>query len=409
MSRQRLVLVLNSGSSSIKYRLFDMHNETVLASGLLEQLGSNDSRCQHGWRDDHGDWQQHDQARPIQDHRDGLALIEQNLASSGLLRDSGGLYAVGHRVVHGGEAFTCPTRIDASVIDGIRATIPLAPLHNPANLLGIELSIARLSGVPQVAVFDTAFHHSLPPHAYRYALPQALYQQQRIRRYGFHGSSHSYVSRQAATMLGRPLQQLKLISLHLGNGASAAAVQAGRSIDTSMGMTPLEGLVMGTRSGDLDPAIVFHLNRQGYPLEQIEDWLNHHSGLEGIAADSDMRRIIARAQQGDTDAELALELFCYRIKKYIGAYSAALGGLDAIIFTGGIGEHAAEVRRRVCSNMEVLGIVLDPQRNHRASGVSSALQARASRVAVLLIATNEELEIAAQTVATITRAEPETR
>ena len=414
-SAQRLVLVLNAGSSSIKYQLFDMPQTAgtlpesgshsgprTLAKGLLDRVGQADARLNYQRRLADGSWVDGLIAESAANHAAGLALVARALGECPALADGQALYAVGHRVVHGGERFQAPTRITAEVVAGIRATIPLAPLHNPANLLGIEVSLEHLADIPQVAVFDTAFHHSLPPHAYRYALPERLYLEHGVRRYGFHGTSHAYVARQAAAMLGRPLSALKLVTLHLGNGASVTAIDGGRSIDTSMGMTPLEGLVMGTRSGDLDPAIVLYLAREiGMDLDAVDVLLNKESGLAGIAGSGDMREILARKAAGDIDAALAFELFCYRIRKYIGAYIAVLGRVDAIVFTGGIGEHASEVRERVCSGLEGLGLRLDEGRNVSNERGGYAIQQTSAAVALLVIPTNEELEIALQTVAAV--------
>jgi acetate kinase len=322
-----------------------------------------------------------------------------------LLGDGAGLLGIGHRVVHGGEAFREPALIDGEVVEAIRGLIPLAPLHNPSNLLGIEVARERFPGVPQVAVFDTAFHQTLPPRAYRYALPHELYETHQVRRYGFHGSSHAYVAKEAARHLGLPIEEADLIILHLGNGASAAAVQGGMSIDTSLGMTPLEGLVMGTRCGDLDPSIPFYLMRRtGRKPEEVESLLNKESGLKGICGASDMREILAAAAQGNERAGLAVEMFCYRIKKYIGAYHAVMGRLGALVFTGGIGENAAPIRQRVCEGLEHLGIAIDRVKNETAQGPIAELQQEGSLVTVLVVRTNEELEIAQQTISTIEKA-----
>jgi acetate kinase len=367
------VLVLNCGSSSIKYRLFD--GEQPVAQGIVERIGQD------------GD---------VPDHRVGLAQVMEALGSS---MSDGGLDAIGHRVVHGGEAFVEPALIDADVIERIRAQIPLAPLHNPANLLGIEVAVELEPDLPQVAVFDTAFHRTLPPHAYRYAIPEAMYTEHGVRRYGFHGTSHAHVAHLAAEHLGRPLPELNLITLHLGNGASATAIEEGRSIDTSMGLSPLEGLVMGSRSGDIDPAIVFHLERSaGMSHDEIESMLNRRSGLLGLCGDMDLREVGRRATEGDERARLALDVYGYRIKKYVGAYTAVLGRVDAIVFTGGVGENQPDIRRRAVEGLERLGIDLDDERNIRADPDSgpSDIHSPASAVSLLVIATNEELEIARQ-------------
>ncbi|MGI9343375.1 MAG: acetate/propionate family kinase, partial [Gammaproteobacteria bacterium] len=345
------VLVLNAGSSSIKYELFDMAKREVLAAGLMERIGEPQARLKHRHRKA-GAMQESLREGAVADHREGFAWIGEALRNSGVVSGPEDLSGVGHRVVHGGDAFQAAALIDARVVARIREQIPLAPLHNPANLVGIEVAMAGIPDVPQVAVFDTAFHHSMPPHAYRYALPDELYGAHRVRRYGFHGTSHAFVAKQAALYLGQPLDTLNLISLHLGNGASAAAIENGRSIDTSMGMTPLEGLVMGTRCGDLDPAIVFFLAREtGLDNDALESLLNRDSGLKGICGVNDMREVLRRVEDGDERAELAIDIYAYRIKKYIGAYCAALGRIDAIVFTAGIGENSPDIRSRACSGL----------------------------------------------------------
>ena len=303
--------------------------------------------------------------------------------------------AVGHRVVHGGEAFSAPTIIDDDVLDTLRSLVPLAPLHNPANITGIEAARRLWPGVPQVAVFDTAFHRTLPVHAYRYAVPAEWYERHGVRRYGFHGTSHAYVAGRAAEVLGSEV--FDGIVAHLGNGASITAIAGGRSVDTSMGLSPLEGLVMGTRSGDVDPTVVTHVAAAtGRPIEDVFDDLNRTSGLRGLCGASDMREITARAASGDVTARLAIDVFAYRIKKYVGAYLAVLGGrCDALVFTGGIGQHSPVVRAAVCDGLEGLGIVLDPERNERGDEV--VVSADQSPIAVLVIATDEEREIARET------------
>ncbi|MGD2036961.1 MAG: acetate kinase [Desulfobacterales bacterium] len=398
------ILVINSGSSSIKYRLFDMTARTVLASGVLEQIGEAESRLTHHTRNAQGQMDAIEKTAAVADHQAGFELIGTVLGESGALRDISELSGIGHRVVHGGEKFTQPTLINKKVIDTIRQLIPLAPLHNPANLLGIEVVMQSAPRVPQVAVFDTAFHQSIPEHAFRYAIPQNLYEKHHVRRYGFHGTSHHYVAKQAARIIARPLNSLNLISLHLGNGASATAVKEGKSIDTSMGMTPLEGLIMGTRSGDIDPAIVFYLERQtGLGRDEVETILNKESGLKGICDVNDMREIETLAQAGNSQAQLALEMFCYRIQKYIGAYHAVLGRLDALIFTAGIGENSTFIRAGVCQGLAHLGIEVDPEKNDRKSKKAFEIQKHGSSVRVLVIPTNEELEIAEQTVEVVSK------
>lgn len=388
------VLVINSGSSSIKYQLFSMPEEQVLVAGAMERIGEAQSR--HRYR--MGDGVETVDAASVPDHRAGLKDIGTVLQASGAVSALSDLSAVGHRVVHGGEHFRQPTRIDDEVLERIRAMIPLAPLHNPANLLGIEVALQQAPEVPQVAVFDTAFHQSIPPYAYRYALPEWLYTDYQVRRFGFHGTSHHYVAKQAAAYLAIPLDAVDLITLHLGNGASAAAVQRGKSIDTSMGMTPMEGLIMGSRCGDMDPAIPFYLGREaGMRAEPIEAMLNNDSGMKGICGANDMREIHRLADSGDEQARLALEMYCYRIKKYIGAYYAALGQVDAVVFTGGIGENDSWVRAQSCSGMEALGIIVDGANNSAGGEGTFAIHGNDSRVGVLVIPTNEELEIAQET------------
>ena len=393
------VLVINSGSSSIKYQLFDMSDKTVLAKGLLEQIGEAESRLTHRSLTRVGDSVEVTRKQPVTNHQVGFQLIGDVLNQSSAVGDSSELFGIGHRVVHGGEAFQTPALIDEKVVTAIRALIPLAPLHNPANLAGIEVALKFAPRVPQVAVFDTAFHQSVPPQAFRYALPNDLYRDHNVRRYGFHGTSHFYVAKQAAGYLKRALASLNLITLHLGNGASVTAIANGKSVDTSMGMTPLEGLIMGTRSGDIDPAIIFYLGRQtGLAPDEIESLLNKNSGLKGICGLNDMRAIAQSAAEGDASARLAIEMYCYRIKKYIGAYHAVLGEVDALVFTGGIGENAADIRLRSCEGLSCFGIEVDAKRNQLKSKTSGAIQSDRSRVKILVVPTDEELEIAVQTI-----------
>lgn len=393
------ILVLNSGSSSIKYQLFDMRDESVLAAGSVEQIGESGSHLSHYVRTPLAEMEKTIRNLPIPDHRQGFELISSVLKETGALADTGELRGIGHRVVHGGEQFKEPVRVTPAVLTAIRALIPLAPLHNPANLLGMEVAMETAPSVPQVAVFDTAFHQSIPPHAYRYAIPKKLYETHQVRRYGFHGTSHRYVAKKAAEFLEKPLTALNLISLHLGNGASAAAIQQGRCIDTSMGFTPLEGLIMGTRCGDLDPAIIFYLAREtGLSSGEIEAILNKESGLKGICGVNDMRTIGEMAAAGNVEAQLAISMYCYRIKKYIGAYLAVLGPLDGLIFTGGIGENADFIRAGCCENLAHLGLEMDNEKNIGRRKGCLALESVASRVKILVIPTNEELEIAEQTV-----------
>jgi acetate kinase len=396
------ILVINSGSSSIKFKLFGMPAGLVRVSGLLEMIGEPHSRLTYRCLDGDTEMETHVHTEPVPDHHTGFRRIYAALEKSGAARQGGGLAGIGHRVVHGGEKFQAPTIVDHDVIAAVRRLAPLAPLHNPANLTGIEVAMQSAPEVPQVAVFDTAFHQSMPAHAFCYALPRDVCERHRIRRYGFHGTSHGFVAKKAAAFLDRPLDSLNLISLHLGNGASAAAIKNGLSIDTSMGMTPLEGLVMGTRSGDMDPAIVFYLARQsGLSLEQIESMLNGDSGLKGICGVRDMRRIGEKLRQGDARAKLAVDMTCYRIKKYVGAYFAVLGRLDAVIFTGGIGENAAFIRSGACDGLSHLGITLDPEKNNRGPEGPFEIQRHKGQVKILVVPTDEELAIAEETAAAI--------
>ncbi|HFD91746.1 MAG TPA: acetate kinase [Gammaproteobacteria bacterium] len=394
------LLVINSGSSSIKYHLFDATTFETLALGTVERIGEAQgvfhSRTLHD-----GNATEIRRRVSITDHRSGLSLVAGYLVDSGLLEAFTGLSAIGHRVVHGGERFRDAVLVDEAVLEGIRDMIPLAPLHNPANVQGIEIARELAPGVPQVAVFDTAFHHTMPGHASRYALPESCHSRYGVRRYGFHGTSHAWVSREAATLLGRPLDALNLITLHLGNGASAAAIEGGCCVDTSMGMTPLEGLVMGTRCGDLDPSIPLYLEREaGMDREAVDALLNRESGLKGICGSNDMREVLRRADGGDEAACLALDMYCYRIRKYIGAYYAVLGRVDAVVFTGGVGENAARVRQQCCRGLESLGMLLDEERN-RAGRAAFTFHRNDSPVGLLVIPTNEEQEIARQTMACI--------
>ena len=396
------VAVINCGSSSIKYEVFDAGDLAMIVSGLVEKIGTNEGRLRQLRRKGDGTFDEQSMSAPLADHRAGFDLMEGVNRDAPLLGDGSGPLGIGHRVVHGGEHFREPALINDDVIDAIRGLIPLAPLHNPSNLLGIEVTRERFPRVPQVAVFDTAFHQTMPPYAYRYAVPHDLYKDHGVRRYGFHGSSHGFVAKEAARHLGIPRDRANFIVLHLGNGASASAIRGGRSIDTSMGMTPLEGLVMGTRSGDIDPSIPFYIiRRTGMRPEEVENLLNKESGLKGICGVSDMREILDRAATGDERAELAIEMFCYRIRKCIGAYYAILGRLDAVVFAGGIGENAAPIRQRVCEGLEYLGIGIDPGKNGGVAVTVTEIQREGMPVKVLVVRTNEEREIALQTISTI--------
>ncbi len=391
------VLVLNSGSSSLKYQLFDMEGRVGLASGMAERIGDPGSRLVHRQREGIG--------RPVEvpagdvpDHAEAIDRIAAVLTDGGLVEEGESFAAIGHRVVHGGEVFREATRIDGKVVEAIRDQCRLAPLHNPANLVGIEVALERQPGVPQVAVFDTAFHGTLPPRAYRYAIPEDWYASHGVRRYGFHGTSHAYVAREAAARLGRPIEELNLITLHLGNGASACAIEGGRSVETSMGLTPLEGLVMGTRSGDLDPSVAGYIAGQaGLSPEKVEAALNRKSGLEGLCGASDLRDVLEREASGDERAALAVDVYVHRIRKYVGAYPAVLGRVDGLVFTAGVGENSPDVRERVCDGLEGLGIRIDPARNRAQAAGSRTIHAEGGAVAILVVPTNEELEIAEQT------------
>jgi len=405
------ILVINTGSSSIKHRLYEMEGEKTLtlARGLIERIGEPEGResCEltRPGRDsplcvvERG---------PIKDHQEAMHRILGRLTdpAGGAIGEASEVQAVGHRVVHGGEEFREPALVDEKVIAAVKRNFALAPVHNPANLLGIELARQFFAGAVQVAVFDTAFHQTLPPRAFVYAVPFELYQERRIRRYGFHGTSHQFAAKRAARFLGRPLSELNLLTLHLGNGSSITAIERGKSVDTSMGLTPLEGLVMGARSGDLDPAIIFRLAGQGVSLSEIETMLNQKSGLKGLAGANDMRELLARKSAGDERADLALEVYAYRIRKYIGAYLAALGEAHAIVFTAGVGENAPEVRAAALCGLERLGVILDPARNRQPGDREFEISADHSPIKVLVIPANEELEIAEQTLELVTSRPP---
>lgn len=391
------VLVLNCGSSSVKFKLFDMAQYRELAGGVAEQIGESVGRLSVALTDAQGEEAEQQREQAIADHGAAIAMIEQILRESRLLAGPEDVGAIGHRVVHGGEKFQESTRIDQEVVEAIRELSHLAPLHNPANLVGIEATLQHYPNAAQVAVFDTAFHQSMPPHAYHYAIADALYREHSIRRYGFHGTSHRFVTHEAAAYLGKQIDDVNLIVLHLGNGASAAAIRGGKSVDTSMGLTPLEGLVMGTRCGDLDPAIIFHLHSLGHSVDDIDDMLNRASGLKGICGSNDMRDVLEARDEGSKQAELALEIYCYRIRKYIGAYTAVLGRVDGIVFTAGIGENAPPIREQVCASLNGMGIELDAQRNAVRNHDVRTISSDDSTVPVLVVPTNEELEIARQT------------
>jgi len=391
-----VIFVVNCGSSSIKYQLFDMTDESVLARGVLERVGQPGSILHHK-RDDTGS----DRAVEAPNHTVGLKIILDTLVDSeiGVLKSIDEIEGVGHRVVHGGEQIRQSTLIDEAVIKVIKDNAPLAPLHNPPNLAGIEASMDALPEVPQVAVFDTAFLATLPPRAYRYAVPRQWYDEYRVRRYCFHGTSHRYVTLRAAEILGKSVDEVNLITAHLGNGCSMTAVAGGKAIDHSLGLIPLEGRVMGTRSGDIDPAVIFYMARTaGMSLDEIDKTLNKKSGLLGLSGVSnDMRDCIEAAEKGNTDAALAVEIFSYRVAKYIGAYYAILPGCDAIIMTVGIGENSLPVRLRVCELLGSIGVVPDEHRNNATVRKTGVITADGSKVPIWVIPTDEELMIARDT------------
>ncbi|MCD0488664.1 acetate kinase [Pedobacter sp. MC2016-14] len=371
------ILVINSGSSSLKYQLFKMPSKNPVSSGLVERIGLEGS--------------------PVANHNDALNQVLSLLTEGeqAVIASPDEIDAVGHRVVHGGEHFSGATLITEAVKAQIRKLFSLAPLHNPVNYTCIEVAEDTFKKAKQIAVFDTAFHQSIPEKAYRFAIPEPYYKDHGIRVYGFHGTSHKYVTEQAMQWLNKP--DAKIISIHLGNGCSISAVNAGKSVDTSMGFGPLSGLMMGTRSGDIDPSVIFHLmEHSGYTLEQLSTLLNKQSGLLGVGGSSDMRDIRRRLEQGSEEAKLALELYAYRIKKFIGAYSAVLNGVDAILFTAGVGENDKAMRDAVCAEMDYLNIILDQEKNQEYKGEISDISTSGSRVKILVVPTNEEYEIASQ-------------
>jgi len=395
-ARLMIILVLNCGSSSAKYQLFDMTTEKVLASGIVERVGTEDAILKYHRFDGH----KVEKVEPVKDHVAAISFILSILVSpgDGVIKSAADINAVGHRVVHGGEKFTASAVIGEAVMTQLGECVELAPLHNPANIKGILACQTAMPGTPQVAVFDTAFHHKMPDYAYLYGLPYEMYTKYGVRRYGFHGTSHRYVADRAARLMGKPLSDVKLVTCHLGNGCSSAAVSGGVSVDTTMGFTPAEGLLMGTRCGDIDPAaLLFVMTREELTNGKTNDLINKKSGLLGISGVSnDMREIEAAVEAGNSRAEAALNIFCYRVKKYIGAYAAAMNGLDAVVFTGGIGENSSIVRHRVCAGLEFMGIELDPELNHRREKSERFLD-RGGSVRVMIIPTNEELVIARDT------------
>ena len=396
--------IINSGSSSIKYQVIEVMAETVLATGLVERIGEGAGRLKNTFFPGTANERESVAEQAIPDHASGMRLVIALLTDRdrGIIRDTSEISAIGHRVVHGGEDFRGSTRITPAVIEALKRNIPLAPLHNPANLDGIRVAMEIFPDVPQVGVFDTAFHQTMPPHAFMYALPYGLYEQDRVRRYGFHGTSHRFVAGECARLLNKPLAQCNLITVHLGNGCSMTAIANGVSVDTSLGMTPLEGLVMGTRSGDVDPALhLFLQQNKGMDLEAIDTLLNKESGLKGLCGMNDMRDIHKAAEAGDARAVLALEVQTYRNRKYIGAFMAVLGRVDAIVFTAGIGENDAIVRAESLKGLELFGVRLDPDKNAQRRKEARCISSEGSTIRVFVIPTNEELAIAREVAAVI--------
>lgn len=389
------ILVVNSGSSSVKYQFIDMDGEKVLCKGLAERIGISGSRLIHKL-----DTKKLVLDREMKDHEQALKLILETLTDKewGVIKDLSEISAVGHRVVHGAERFASSVLIDEEVLKALEENSHLAPLHNPPNIMGILATQKMLPNTPGVAVFDTAFHQSMPEKAFIYAIPYRFYQEHRIRRYGFHGTSHRYVSKRAAEILNKDYSNFKVITCHLGNGASISAIMNGRSVDTSMGFTPLEGLVMGTRCGDIDPAIVVYMQESlNMSLKEVYNVLNKESGVLGISQlSSDMRDIEEAAESGNKAAKMALEIYIYRIAKYIGAYTAAMNGVDAIVFTAGVGENSPIVRKRVCDYLGYLSVKIDKEKNNSKSK-EAIVSTPDSKVAVLVVPTNEELVIARDT------------
>ncbi|WP_169779566.1 acetate kinase [Campylobacter curvus] len=390
------ILVLNSGSSSIKFQLFLMEENRSIASGIVEQIGSENSRAVLK-----ANSKEYEKKRAIKDHHEGLDVMNELFRESNTLHDLSELDGIGHRIVHGGESFFSSMIVDDSVIAKIEQISPLAPLHNPGHIAGIKNAMQSSGDVPHVVVFDTVFHQTMPEYAYRYALPYDICKEHHIRKYGFHGTSHRYVCKRAASLMGIEFQNFNAISLHLGNGASACAVRNGKSIDTSMGLSPLEGLIMGTRSGDMDPAVVVYLLNIGVlKWDEIDTFLNKKSGLFGICGSSDMRDVVAK-MANDERARLAFEMFCYRVKKYIGAYYAVLGRVDALIFTGGIGENAPNTRQKICDDLKHLGIHVNHDLNFSQERGERCLDDKNAKIKTFVIPTNEELEIAIETMRVI--------
>ncbi|MCK5065605.1 MAG: acetate kinase [Candidatus Fermentibacteraceae bacterium] len=389
------ILVINSGSSSIKFKLLEMEAESLLAEGLIERIGLADGRITYKTNGKKIVIEE-----PVPDHKTGLAFVLDDLTHEdyGAIKSLDEIGAIGHRVVHGGERFTSSVLIDDEVIRGIEDCSVLAPLHNPPNLQGIRAAMEALPGIPNVAVFDTAFHQTMPPVSYIYPLPYSVFKEKRMRRFGFHGPSHQYVAHKTAEMLGRPIEDLCIVTCHLGNGSSLTAVKHGRSFDTSLGYGTAYGVMMGTRSGDVDSAVLINLvENYGMSISELKDMMYKKSGILGISGiSSDQRDVEDAAEKGNKRAELALELYASSVRKYIGAYAVTMGALDAVVFTAGVGENSPEMRERICRNLEVLGVLMDPEKNDF-KGEQRDITANGSRVKVLVIPTNEELMIARET------------
>ena len=395
------ILVINAGSSSMKFTLYSMENEQILAKGLFERLGYDKPNMVYKRPDGY----KFEAEIPVKNHVEALKKICEKLVDpeDGVLKSLSEITAIGHRVLHGGEKITAPVKIDDKAKEIIRECFPLGPLHNPANLAGIEACEAAMPGIPNVAVFDTQFHMTMPPEAYLYAIPTEYYEKYGIRKYGFHGTSHRYVTLATAEFLGKKPEDVTLITCHLGNGCSMAAVKNGKVIDTTMGLTPLEGLMMGTRSGDLDPAVVIHLIELGHSTKEVDTILNKKSGLYGVGGinSGDMRDMINAAEGGNEQAELALKMFARRVVKYVGAYYVLLGGADALVFTGGVGEYSVPMRKRITSQLGALGLKLDDERNKECFGKPGVISTDDSKWKMIVMPTDEELMIATDTVNTL--------
>ncbi|MCY9509634.1 acetate kinase [Paenibacillus larvae] len=391
------ILVINAGSSSLKYQLYNMNDQSVSAKGLVERIGMESAILTH----EPTGKEEVREVSEILEHNTAIRKVLDKLVHKehGVIQSTNEIDAVGHRIVHGGESFSGSVIVTEEMKMEIKRLFDLAPLHNPAGMLGIQAVEVNMPDVPQVAVFDTAFHQTMEPHAYMYAIPQVLYKKHKVRRYGFHGTSHQYVSERAAKFLNKPLEELKIVTAHIGNGASCTAIMNGKSVDTSMGMTPLEGLMMGTRSGDLDPAVVpYAMGKEDLTLNEVNSMLNKHSGLLAISGiSSDLREITNAMEEGDKKAQLAFDMYTYRIRKYIGAYAAAMNGIDVLVFTAGAGENSVILREAVCENLSFLGIEFNKERNATGRGIEKSISTDESKVQVLVIPTNEEWVIASDT------------